>query len=140
MTYKIFSVEKLSKARQKALSIVVIKYFLLKYILRFWIQKNCTSKFSIKMFIKRKPRPWKAYAYQMLVSFKKLVNQKKGGQVWLNTCVRCKAYFVEHSSGFLPDIVRCTVLIFRPDNSIDGVKLVKFLFILYCLHLVQGLL
>ena len=76
----------------------------------------------------------------MLVSFKKPVNQKKRGQVWLNNCVRCKAYFVEHSSGFLPDIVRCTVLIFRPDNSIDGVKLVKFIFILYCLHLVQSLL
>ena len=31
----------------------------------FWIKKNCISKLSIKMFIKRKTRAGKAYVYGM---------------------------------------------------------------------------
>ena len=33
------------------------------------IKKTCISKLFIKMFIKRKTRAGKAYAYQMLLSF-----------------------------------------------------------------------
>ena len=47
--------------------------FSLKYILWIWIYNNCISKLSIKMFIKKKQTTGKAYAHQMLVSFKRSV-------------------------------------------------------------------
>ena len=65
------------------------------------------------MFIKRKTRTGKAYGYRMLLSFKTSVTYKKNVNFKPDNCVRCEAAFVGHNSIFLPDIVRCLVLIFR---------------------------
>ena len=69
MTYKMFSEEKLSQAGQKNPTKYWYKIFLLKDIVRFGIWKDCISKLSINMFIK-KFNAVKAYAYRMLLSFK----------------------------------------------------------------------
>ena len=37
------------------------------------VKKNCISKLSIKIFMKRKTRAGKAYAYRMFLNFKKLI-------------------------------------------------------------------
>ena len=69
--------------------------------------KNCISKLSIKMFMKRKARkPGNDYAYRMLLSFK--INLEKTNFT-LNSCVRFEAFFVGHGSNFLSDIVRCLI-------------------------------
>ena len=39
--------------------------------------KNCRSKLSIEMFIKRKNRSGKTYAFEMVLNFKTLVAYKK---------------------------------------------------------------
>ena len=43
----------------------------------FEYKKNCIRKLYIKMFIKRKTRVGKAYAYRMLLSLKMSVTDKK---------------------------------------------------------------
>ena len=88
------------------------KIFLLKHIARFGIWKNCINKLSIKMLIK-KPKAVKVYAYQMLLSFKTSVTYiyKK-----ITSC-RTNTSIVKEPSlnilEFLPDFVRCPILIFR---------------------------
>ena len=66
------------------------------------------------MFMKRKSRPGKVYAYRMLVSFKTSVTYEKKNNFTLDNYVRSPAAFVGHDST-MPDTVRCPVLIFRPD-------------------------
>ena len=73
--------------------------------------KNCISKLSIKRFIKRKTRAGKAYAYQMLLSFKTSVTYNDIFDFMPDNCARCEVAFVGHN--FLPEIVWCLLLIFR---------------------------
>ena len=65
------------------------------------------------MFIKRETRAGKPYAYRMLLSFKTLVAYNFFLNFTPDNCARCKAVFVGYD--LMPDIVRCPVLIFRPD-------------------------
>ena len=60
-----FSEQKLSQVGQKNNKIMV-KITVLNL-------KNCRSKLSIEMFIKRKTKAEKTYAYRMLLGFKTLV-------------------------------------------------------------------
>ena len=60
MTYKMFSVKKLSQAEQKQQSIGIKSFS----------SNTALVHLSIKMFIKRKTTLEKVYAYRMLLSFK----------------------------------------------------------------------
>ena len=64
-----FSEEKLSSAGQKTTK-YWNKIFLLKHIARSIKEKSCISKLSFYIFLKRKTRAEKSYAYHMLLSFK----------------------------------------------------------------------
>ena len=70
MTYKVISEEKLSQAVVPKTKMYRYKIFVLKHIFRFGIQKNCISKLSIKMFIKRKTRAGGACGCQILLSIR----------------------------------------------------------------------
>ena len=70
------------------------------------------------MFIKRENRTGKAYAYQIILSFKKLVAYNFFYNFTPDNCVSCKAVVVGYDS--MPDIVRCLVLIFSPDDFINN--------------------
>ena len=72
-----FSEEKLSQPGQKNHQFIGNKSFYLNTSNRLEYKKNCISKLSIKMFIKRKARGGKAYAYGMLLSFKAMVTYKQ---------------------------------------------------------------
>ena len=80
-----FSEEKLSQAGQKKPTKYWYKTFLLKYIVRFATWKNCISKLSIKIFIK-KPKAVKTYSYRMTS-----VTHKNFFNFTPDNCVRCEA-------------------------------------------------
>ena len=61
---------------------------------------------TFKVFIKRKTRAGKAYACQMLVSFKKLVACIFFKNFTSDICVHCETALVGYNSIFLLDIVR----------------------------------
>ena len=64
------------------------------------------------MFIKQ-TKAVNVYAYRMLLSFKTLVTYKRIFNFTLDNCVRYEAAFVGHNLIFMPNIVRCPVLVFR---------------------------
>ena len=68
-----FLEEKPSHAWQKTNKVSVKSLFTQVRLRILNIKKNYTSKLSIKMFMKRKTRAGKAYAYKMLLSCKKSV-------------------------------------------------------------------
>ena len=72
--------EKLSKVGQKKQQSIGIKSFYTNTSYGFEYKKNCISKFSIKVFIKRKTRAGKTCGYRMLLSFKKSVSH--AGQLY----------------------------------------------------------
>ena len=71
--------------------------------------KNCISKLSTAMFIKRETNGGKVHAYQKLLSFKMLVTYKESLNYISDNSVLCEAAFVGYNSifcGTLSDI-RC---------------------------------
>ena len=69
MVYKIFRREAVP-SRAKNNKVLEDNFFAPTHLTVF-NKKNCLSKLSVKMFIKRKIRAGKAYAYRMLLSFKR---------------------------------------------------------------------
>ena len=59
--------------------------------------KDCISKLSIKMFMKRKTNARKAYAYRMPLIFKTFVTYQKRINLTPDNCVRCEVTFVGHN-------------------------------------------
>ena len=98
-----FSEEKLSQAGQKKPTKYWYKIFLLKYIVRFATWKNCISKLSIKIFIK-KPKAVKAYSYRMTS-----VTHKIFFNFTPDNCVCCEAALSDITP-FFADIVWSSVL------------------------------
>ena len=76
MRYKMFSEEKLSQTLQKSSKILVKNLFTQTHLTVLNIKGNCISKLSIKMFIKRKTRAERVYAYRMLLNFKTSATDK----------------------------------------------------------------
>ena len=68
--------------------------------------KNCISKLTIKMFIKRKTRAGQAYAYRMLLGFKTSVTYK----------------LLSDMHPLLLNIVRYSVVIFRSETCTQDDK------------------
>ena len=67
----------------------------------------------VKMFMKRKIRVGKAYAYRMLAIFKASVSYKESFNFVSDNCVvRFEVAFVGHCLIFLPDILQCLALKF----------------------------
>ena len=75
----------------------------------FEYKKNCISKVSIKMFIKRKVWAGNVYANRMLLNYKTSVTYKNIFDFTPDNCVRCEAAFVGHNSIFCRTLfdVRC---------------------------------
>ena len=67
-TSNVFRGKAVPRRAKKQQSIGII-FFTQIHLMILNIKKTCISKFFIKMFIKRKTRAEKAYAYQMLLSF-----------------------------------------------------------------------
>ena len=77
MTLKISSEEKLSKAEHKTNKVLVKNFFTQTHLTILNIKKNCISKLSNKIFMKRKTRAGKADGYRMLLSCKSVTFFKK---------------------------------------------------------------
>ena len=108
MTYKTFSEEKLSQAGQKNNKALISIFFTQTHLTVLNI-KNCISKWSIKMFIKRTARAGNAYAYRMLLSLKMSLTYQKKINFMPGNCVHGEAAFVGYDSIFCRTLfdVRC---------------------------------
>ena len=91
-----FSEEKLSQeVKKKKQESIGIKSFYLNASHGLEYEKNCITKLSIKIFIKKQ---YRLMQYRMLLSFKMSITYKKTFNFTPDNCVRCEAAFIGHNS------------------------------------------